>query len=168
MDIQTLQFFAHYNAAVNKQMNAFIEKLTPAQWNQPFQGFFPSIYSLCNHLYTCDVNWLYRFSRLRSFSSLQGMQSIPFGQNHLADMQDYLQKREATDSAIETFAAEVLPADLSLDLHYVDSANIPYTRNFGFLVLHMFNHQTHHRGMVSVYLEGLHIPNDFSNIYDVI
>jgi uncharacterized damage-inducible protein DinB len=30
------------------------------------------------------------------------------------------------------------------------------------LIIHMFNHQTHHRGMVSLYLELLRVENGFS------
>jgi uncharacterized damage-inducible protein DinB len=30
-------------------------------------------------------------------------------------------------------------------------------------LLHFFNHQTHHRGMIALALDQLSVPNDYSN-----
>jgi uncharacterized damage-inducible protein DinB len=46
----------------------------------------------------------------------------------------------------------------------VDSHGKLYKRLFGGLIVHCFNHQTHHRGMISIYLDSLGIDNDFSNL----
>ena len=32
------------------------------------------------------------------------------------------------------------------------------------LLIHLFNHQTHHRGMISLYLEMLGKENNYNNI----
>ena len=58
--------------------------------------------------------------------------------------------------------------DFVKDLTFTDSHGLEYSKNMGFLILHMFNHQTHHRGMISVYLDELKMNNDFSNIYDIL
>ena len=36
--------------------------------------------------------------------------------------------------------------------------------SLGGLILHMFNHQTHHRGMIALYLDILGKENDFSSL----
>jgi uncharacterized damage-inducible protein DinB len=41
-------------------------------------------------------------------------------------------------------------------------------KDFGGLVLHVFNHQTHHRGQMSLYLDILGKKNDFSGIAPLI
>jgi uncharacterized damage-inducible protein DinB len=41
-------------------------------------------------------------------------------------------------------------------------------RELGGLIMHLFNHQSHHRGMVSVYLDMLGKQNDFSNILPLV
>jgi uncharacterized damage-inducible protein DinB len=171
MDLQTLNFLARYNAIVNAKMNSSIVTLSAAEWAQAFTGYFGSVKALCDHVYTCDVNWLKRFSLLRPFTFPSGTdipQGLGFSQPNIGDVADYLEKRAWLDGKIGEFAAELTEADLARDLAYVDSHGKEYRRNFGLLALHMFNHETHHRGMISVCLEGLHRENDFSNIYDLV
>ena len=38
------------------------------------------------------------------------------------------------------------------DLSYKNMSGVDSSRNFGELILHFFNHQTHHRGQVSTLL----------------
>ena len=57
---------------------------------------------------------------------------------------------------------------MGLNLTYMDSRGDEYKKNFGGLIIHMFNHQTHHRGMISIYLEELGIANDFSNLNSIL
>jgi uncharacterized damage-inducible protein DinB len=171
MDIQTLYFFANYNLAVNQKMNAHIDTLSDDQWNRRFSGYFNSIRSMCNHIYTCDFNWLKRFSQLRSFSFIEGTEienGLEYGKMHIGTIQDYRVKREWLDTKILEFVAEIEEKDIQAILKYVDSHGTTYQNNFGLLVLHMFNHETHHRGMISLYLEEMGIENDYSNIYDLI
>ena len=171
MDSHTVLFLSEYNKTVNKKMNSYISVLHDAAWTKDFGGYFPSFKSLCNHLYTCDTNWLKRFSKLRKFTFVEGT-SIPeglsFSTYNITDINDYLAKRELLDKKIIEFANELKNEDLGKDLTYIDSHGIEYTKNMGLLILHMFNHETHHRGMISVYLDELNISNDFSNIYDII
>ena len=66
------------------------------------------------------------------------------------------------------FVNEIAPEDLDRYLEYVDSHGRAYKRVFGGLVLHVFNHQTHHRGMISIYLENMGIANDYSNLSETL
>lgn len=171
MDLKTLRFLATYNEAVNAKMNASISGLSEAEWTQSFPGYFGSVKALCNHVYACDVNWLKRFSKSHPFACLEGTDiplGLSFSEPHLKSVPDYLEKRAWLDGKIKEFTAELTEADLARDLAYTDSHGTDYRRDFGLLVLHMFNHETHHRGMISVCLEGLNRQNDFSNIYDLL
>ena len=67
MDLATIKFLADYNKTVNAQMDALIAGLSEEQWAAKFGGYFDSIRSVCNHLCTCDFNWLRRFALLRPF-----------------------------------------------------------------------------------------------------
>jgi uncharacterized damage-inducible protein DinB len=171
MDIATLQFLAEYNQKTNLAMNGFIRVLSDAQWRRKFGGYFDSAQSLCNHLYICDFNWLKRFSKLRNFATMQETffaREMAFGSLVIGSTQDYLEKRAILDHYILAFAAELLPDDLQRNLTYTDSHGKIYNRLFGGLILHMFNHQTHHRGMISLYLEEMQIANDFANLMDLL
>ncbi len=171
MDVSTISFLAKYNKTVNEKMNSYISALDDKTWTKNFGGYFPSIKSLCNHVYTCDTNWLKRFSKLREFTFIEGTKisdGLSFSVDNIADISNYLSKREMLDNKIIEFAHEMKEEDFVKNLTYIDSHGIEYSKNMGFLILHMFNHQTHHRGMISLYLDELKITNEFSNIYDII
>jgi len=167
MDIQTCNLFARYNQAANKQMNLLIGKLDYLQWNKELGGYFKSIKEVCNHIYIADFHWLKRFSKLRTFNYINDPifdLNLVFGTNPLNELPDYLQKREKLDDKFVQFTKELRPEDFDMDLSYSDSKGELHTRNFGGLIYHAFNHQTHHRGTVSVYLDIMNINNDFSNV----
>lgn len=171
MDTNTLRFLAHYNAITNQKMNLYIADLTDQQWNQKFGGYFTSVRSLCNHLYITDFNWLKRFSNLRPFDYIHDdffTREVAFGTHAFLEQKDYLAMRSDLDSRISQFTSEVHEEDLRKTLRYKDSHGTEHNQEFGLTVLHFFNHQTHHRGMISIYLEELGIPNDYSNIMDII
>jgi uncharacterized damage-inducible protein DinB len=72
--------------------------------------------------------------------------------------------RPELDDKIISFVNELEPADLEKQLTYTSSEGGSHTKKMEGLVLHVFNHQTHHRGMISLYLEMLGKENDFSGI----
>jgi uncharacterized damage-inducible protein DinB len=43
-----------------------------------------------------------------------------------------------------------------------------WTRDMGGLILHVFNHGTHHRGMIALYLDQMKRSNDFNGIMAVL
>lgn len=152
-------------------MNAHIRELSDEQWRRPFGGYFKSVKSLCNHVWLGDYNWLKRFSALRPFEWAKDPffdRDLPFSSRVLEGIESYLELRSSLDLKLASFASEVAEEDFSKTLSYVDSRGSPHARNFGGLILHCFNHQTHHRGMVSLYLELLGIGNDFNNLTEVL
>lgn len=171
MDIRTLKLFAEYNRKTNSDMDAIIQKLQAYQWNQEFKGYFNSIRSLCNHIYLADFIWLKRFSKLRKFSYIDNAlfnQELHFGSTAFETIGEYLDKRKVLDARIIGFVDEIAQKDLDEYLEYKDSHGKVYRKLFGGLVLHCFNHQTHHRGMISIYLENMGISNDYSNLVNIV
>lgn len=167
MDIKTVRLLADYNAKTNGEMNKSISRLDDKQWNHGFNAFFPSIFKMCNHIYIADFNWLKRFSNLRAFEYIQDkifLNDISFATDVFKTNKEYLSERQYMDRLIIGFADEITEIDIERTLKYVDIRGTENNRNFGGLVLHMFNHQTHHRGMLSIYLEMLGIENDYSNL----
>jgi uncharacterized damage-inducible protein DinB len=73
-------------------------------------------------------------------------------------------KRNELDSIINSFADEINSDDLSKSIKYKNLRGEDQSLNFGGLLIHVFNHQTHHRGMISFYLELLGKQNDYSNL----
>lgn len=171
MDTETINLFSLYNTETNKKMNDFIKTLKNDEWEKEYKGYFNSIKSLCNHVYIGDFNWLKRFSKLKKFAYIQNdifSKDIKFSELVFNTIDDYIEKRNVLDTYINDFINEIENDDLKSNLTYTDSRGNKYTKNFGGLIIHMFNHQTHHRGMISLYLEESNIANDFCNLYNVL
>jgi uncharacterized damage-inducible protein DinB len=168
---EAIILFAKYNQSVNEAMNSIIKTLGPEEWEKNLGGFFPSVRSQCSHLYICDFNWLRRFKNLRPFTALNDPffdQAYSFKETLFADMNEYLAKRPDLDRRMLAFVNEVSAGDLGGTLKYTDSEGKTYERNFGGCLLQFLNHDTHHRGAISAYLDMLGKPNDFSSLARVL
>jgi uncharacterized damage-inducible protein DinB len=169
--VELVQLLARYNAHANTDMNTILAALSPDEWTKERGGFYPSIHKLAAHIYTADLAWTGRFAGLRPFRAIKGAlfdfppspQESPF-----ETFAEYLDKRNLLDAAMIGFASEVTEADLTAELSYRNFRGDPYTKNFGGLVLHVFNHATHHRGMIALYLDQMGVKNDFSNLSNMI
>ena len=58
----------------------------------------------------------------------------------------------ALDQLIINLVDSLEVQDLQQNLHYQSIAGEPLSKDFCSLMLHLFNHQTHHRGQVSTLL----------------
>ena len=119
-------------------------------------AFFGSLLGTLNHLVAGDTIWLRRFmGHPSSFPSLQAMSAIPApaSLSHLysEDLATLLALRLRLDAIILALAAEVTNDDLAQPLSY-RNARGECRKQFGSLLLHLFNHQTHHRGQASTLL----------------
>jgi uncharacterized damage-inducible protein DinB len=167
MTADTFTLLARYNRGVNEKMGDILRSLSDEDWNREFKGFFPSIRSVCSHIYICDFVWLKRFGGLREFGTLKAAlfgEKIGFGDLLFPGREAYFSARPVLDEKIAAFMAEVTDADIPRMLKYSDSHGTVMERPFGHVLLQIFNHQTHHRGMISLYLEFLGRENDFSGV----
>ena len=56
------------------------------------------------------------------------------------------------DAVIIEFTSVVTEKEVASPLIYTNTKWQIFTKNFGYLLQHLFNHQTHHRGQVSTLL----------------
>ncbi|MDR1948706.1 MAG: DinB family protein [Spirochaetaceae bacterium] len=171
MTSDTFTLLAKYNRGVNEKMEPLLRGLNDDEWNRDLGGFFPSIRSLCSHLYICDFVWLKRFGGMRAFRTLG---ADLFKENHgfqdslFPDRAGYFEKRPELDEKIIGFIGEITGEDLPKIVKYTDSEKALHERPLEGALLHVFSHQIHHRGMISLYLELLGKQNDFSALMPVI
>jgi len=171
MDIKTCKLLAQYNQVTNKKMDALIRNLSKTQWNQELEGYFKSIHRLCSHLYISDYNWLKRFGKSRDFHFMQDPlfdQDLNFSSNPFDEIEDYILKREELDKKIIRFVEEITDSDLAQTLSFKNTKGEAVQKNFGGSIMHVFNHQSHHRGMISLYLDNMKIENDFSSLLPLV
>jgi uncharacterized damage-inducible protein DinB len=167
MNRETFSLWAKYNKAVNEKMNDEIKTISPGEWDKYLGGYFKSVRGLCSHLYVCDFNWLKRFSRLRDFAVLKEVffdrELYSFSEVLFEDMVEYFAKRPQLDEKIIAFADDISEEDIHSILRYTDSHGVVYEKKFGGLIMQSFNHDSFHRGMLSLYLEMLGKENDFGS-----
>ncbi|MDR0389824.1 MAG: DinB family protein [Spirochaetaceae bacterium] len=171
MQKDTVVLWAKYNKTINEIMNGFIKTLRPDEWNKQLGGFFKSVRELCSHLYIADFSWLKRFGNLREFNFLKDSffeKNLSFNVVLFENIDEYLAKRLELDTKMCAFAAEIQDEDLGKMLRYTNSQGESFEKNAGGLIMHIFNHDTHHRGMISLYLELLERENDFCSFNRVL
>ena len=154
---------AQYNLRMNAQVYEAVSQLSADDLAQDMGAFFNSILGTLNHILVGDLFWLNRFSLLheadsKQFSSLQtALQDFPkpsaLNQILFEDLSELHNTRQELDLAIQAWLTDdTCEQDFKLDLIYHNSKGEGATRDFGELVSHFFNHQTHHRGQVSTLL----------------
>jgi uncharacterized damage-inducible protein DinB len=171
MDTKELKLLAQYNKKTNEEMNQLIERISASQWDQQFGGYYRSIHSVCSHLYITDFAWLKRFGNLREFNYLkdESFQSeLSIASNVFESQHEYLVKRSNIDLKFMEFVSEISEEDFERTLTFKTFKGVEQKRNFGGVILHVFNHQTHHRGMISVYLDSIGIENDYSGLLSLV
>ena len=153
-----IRLMAGYNKRLNSQVFAAAATLDHATLTADAGAFFGSILGTLNHMVVTDLLWLARFAKhAPHYKSLQALAELPPPER--LDQQLYPAfaalgaARGIIDNAIiEWSADELQSSDLQRALAYHNSKGEAAERDFGELVMHLFNHQTHHRGQVSTLL----------------
>ena len=153
---EDIVLLASYNAGMNARLYAAAATLPNEVLNADRGAFFGSIMGTLNHIVAGDTIWLRRFMGHPSdFAALRPMTDIavPASLAHrYSDELGALQEhRVRLDAIITALAAEVSDSDLAQALSYRNSRG-DNRKGFGSLLLHFFNHQTHHRGQASTLL----------------
>ncbi|WP_339899698.1 DinB family protein [uncultured Gilvimarinus sp.] len=153
-----IRLMAGYNKRLNSQVFAAAATLDHATLTADAGAFFGSILGTLNHMVVTDLLWLARFAKhAPHYKSLQALAELPTPER--LDQQLYPAfaalgaARGIIDNAIIEWSADELQSgDLQRALAYHNSKGEVAERDFGELVMHLFNHQTHHRGQVSTLL----------------
>jgi uncharacterized damage-inducible protein DinB len=157
MTSQIATLMAEYNRWMNERMYDAAATLDAETLAADKGAFFGCIQGTLNHLAVADTIWLHRFSRHAvGFASLGELSRFPPSASlsapvapDFAGLRDY---RRALDALIVHWVAELTPEHLAANIAYRNMAGVEYSRHFGAVLQHFFNHQTHHRGQVSTLL----------------
>lgn len=153
--VEHVRQMAEYNHWMNQKMYEACEKLSAEQLCENRGAFFGSILGTLNHLVVGDTVWLKRFAST-GYPALKVMNEIPKPEalnsqlfNNLSELKAY---REKLDQVLLSFANEVTESSLQRAVTYKSFGGVESSKVFFSLLMHMFNHQTHHRGQVSTLL----------------
>lgn len=143
---QYARTMAAYNAWMNERLYQACAKLSDVERKRDVGAFFKSIHGTLNHLLLADLVWMGRFVR-------QPFPASTLDQELYASFEELHAARRATDGAIDAWAAALTDEALAGTLHYTPMTNPqPRSTPLALAVMHLFNHQTHHRGQVTALL----------------
>lgn len=148
---------ASYNEWMNAKLYEAAGKLSPQELAVDRKAFFGSLIGTLNHIVVGDTIWLKRFAthpsnhpaldpirKLRTPSSLDELL--------FTDIGELFNRRKILDEIIKQWATALTQEELSHVLRYTNMKGVAAKKRFSSLVMHFFNHQTHHRGQATTLL----------------
>jgi uncharacterized damage-inducible protein DinB len=164
MEKYIFEVLAKYNKNANMKMNSIIEKLSEEEWNKEFDGYYKSIHELCSHNFWTGPNWLNLFKNMGHKKSLENELLDKKFTKKFDSIGEYLTLMAKIDDIIIDFVNQLVEDDLKSVLKFTTDDGTNYALNFRITLLHLFNHGTHCRAMISLYLEMLGKENDYNEI----
>ena len=148
---------ARYNQRMNSNLYSAASQLDMDCLTADKGAFFGSVLGTLNHILVGDIIWLKRFAgHKEQFSSLNYARELPYPSALSAivhpELDTLAKARETLDQVIIEFTIEASDESYKQSLSYKNTKGQSSVKNFGQLVQHLFNHQTHHRGQVSTLL----------------
>lgn len=137
-----------YNAEMNRRWYSAAARLTDAQRREDRGVFFRSLHGTLSHLIWTDRVWMNRFDGWERPPG--ALKDSPF---YVQDFDEMRALRERQDSDIAAWAGRVTQEWIDADLTWLSGATgRTMTMPTAILLMHFFNHQTHHRGQAHAVL----------------
>lgn len=146
MEPEGYQRYAHYNAWMNGKVYEVCADMDDALRKRDQGAFFKSIHGTLNHILFGDRAWMKRFTG-------RPYEIKPMGVDLYDDFEALRAARTELDEEILEWTSKLDRKWLSETLTWssvVDGET--RSRPCWLLALHMFNHQTHHRGQLTTLL----------------
>lgn len=147
---------ANYNSWQNDVLVKAASLLSIQELQKDRGAFFGSIQNTFSHILWGDQIWLSRFS---GATAPKG--GIPESAQLYSDWNAFIEKRARFDQTIINWANTVDSNWFNGDLSWFSGAvNREVIKPKSLLVMHLFNHQTHHRGQIHAMLTAAGAKTD--------
>jgi uncharacterized damage-inducible protein DinB len=167
--IETIRVFADYHRKADAKMTGILAALPDEMLVKDTGAFFKSIAGTLHHLTWAETIWLARIRGLIRYECIEnsGLADIPEAELNAmtgANCRALFPLREKLGDLFVAIAAETKPEDLARRLRYKNIMGKENEKTYWHMLLHVFNHGTHHRGSISAMLDMMKIENDYSGI----
>jgi uncharacterized damage-inducible protein DinB len=147
-DSRYFQTLAQYNRWMNQRFYAVCADIPDDTRRKDLGAYFRSIHGTLNHLLYGDRSWLGRFIG-QPFNAA-------IGEELYADFDELRRERDITDQQLIAWTGQLTPEWLAQPFTYTSKVDKKtFTQPSWLLVIHMFNHQTHHRGQLTTLFNQL-------------
>jgi len=154
---------AHYNAWQNRQLTDALERVSLEELTADRGGFFGSVLGTLNHLLWGDGIWMNRFDPASVEKPAGG---ISGSVNLCPTLGTWSAERFVMDGRISQWAGGISAVRLAGDMEFTSSVlKATVRRPVAPCVVHMFNHQTHHRGQVHAMMTAMKLEAPVSDLF---
>jgi len=148
---------AAYNECMNEKLYGLAAQLAPVDLYGDRQAYFGSLFATLNHVLVADTIWLKRFcAHPARQPALDAVRAAPAPATLTAPLADdlagLLALRRERDRTIVQWAAGLDEASLAQPIGYANMKGVVSNKVYESLIMHFFNHQTHHRGQATTLL----------------
>ena len=130
---------ARYNAWANARLYDACAQLPEAEYMKERPAFFRSLHGTLNHILVGDRIWVARIERKPS-------PKVTLDQILYGDLVALRVARIAEDEHLVNVVSEISVRALDQPLAYTTTEGTRQKTVLRFVLAHLFNHQTHHRG----------------------
>ena len=162
--LEHLRLLSRYNQWMNDKLYSTAAQLPADELDRDRGAFFGSLLGTLNHIMVADIIWLQRFSEHPAqHPALDQVRAMPkpqaLAQTLLDDFTALSAERRNLDTTIIGWCEQLNTSDLEYKLAYRNMKGEAAVKNLASLMLHFFNHQTHHRGQATTLLsqQGLDV-----------
>jgi uncharacterized damage-inducible protein DinB len=150
-------------------MLAILRALTDEQLTRDLGSYYHSIIGMLNHVLLADIIWLRRLAGFLPELAELGPATPDVQFETLSDvvwgtLDEFEPIRAQVDDTLKQAVATFPDAELSSRFQYKNREGMAQDKVGSQILLHVFNHQTHHRGGIATMLDILGIDNDYSNL----
>jgi len=164
------EIFRHYakcNQLINAEVIKVLEGAPIDAYSQAVDGYFKSIGEILDHIFKADLVWINSIKSIRDcevfadpFFGVQRDASKRF----FNSLSEFKEERMRLDAIMAALVEELEESDMTKILSRVTKRGDRQDKIIWKALIHIFNHETHHRGQVSQILDQLKIENDYSNM----
>jgi uncharacterized damage-inducible protein DinB len=134
------EMFAAYNTWVNERLYDAAARISDRDYRADRGAFFGSLHGTLNHLVLGDRIWMHRFTG--TGDEPKELDAILYD-----DFKTLRDARQAEDARITAYIDTLTEAALAGTIRYRSTRSpAEIEQRLAPLLLHFFNHQTHHRG----------------------
>lgn len=159
--VETYRAFAYNNAWANHRLLAACVQLAPGEFEADRTGFFPSLQQTLNHILIID--WFY-------VDALEGGMLGPKAWENRVPyprLAELTAAQRAADQRLIAHCKALTPESLSSTVTVNRVTRMQHERRDR-LLMHLFQHQIHHRGQAHAMLSGTHVkPPQLDEFFSV-
>ncbi len=142
---------AHANRLANRRLQAALANLSTSELHSKRISFFPSLIGTLNHLLAVDRYYI---------AALHGEADMVEQYKRFAphdELAPYAAAQDASDNRLIAFCDRLDDAGVGAEVAMDRGDGKVQRDRAGYVLAHLFMHQTHHRGQVHSMLSGTHV-----------